>query len=189
MGPGTLGFALWTVIATPVGSVDGKRRFAFGNDIAPSLKGHFWCNNRCRLGEFTPGSPFVILHRITRAMDDEYSASAGLRDNLVHAWCHFPHSLRGALAPVLVPHVANHDCGLFGLPGNRFLDHLPFASALNAFDSRSSVEFQRPTWDCGPTRQRQAQTEERETGKRGERLHVGTGLPYQAGSGCRHGLR
>jgi len=57
-------------------------------------------------------------------MNDQDTLLAPLGDHLIHPWGHFPDPPRCSLAPMLVPHVADHDGGLVGLPFERMMENL-----------------------------------------------------------------
>jgi hypothetical protein len=49
-------------------------------------------------------------------MDDQNAAPAKLRNKLVHAGRHLCDALRGSVAPVLVPHIADNRRGVRRVP-------------------------------------------------------------------------
>jgi hypothetical protein len=49
-------------------------------------------------------------------MDYQHAFVPCQRDHFIYMWCKLRDPLGGAFAPVLVPHIADNDCGLFGIP-------------------------------------------------------------------------
>ena len=61
----------------------------------------------------------VVIHRATWRMDYQHSALPRGRDHLVHPRSHLRNSIRGNLTTHGVPHVANDDGRLAGVPCHR----------------------------------------------------------------------
>lgn len=81
----------------------------------------------CLLGAFTGGVIFVEVERATGAVDDQDTLVAGGLEDLVHAGGHFGDAVCGAGAPVLVPHIADDDGGLGGVPADLIGERLPMS--------------------------------------------------------------
>ena len=76
-------------------------------------------------------------------MNDENATTTGLADDRIHPGRHFGNARGGALAPVLVPHVANDQGGPLGIPLRAVFDGHPFAAAFGRFDARARVQLDR----------------------------------------------
>jgi hypothetical protein len=58
-------------------------------------------------------------------MDDEDAALASPFDDFIHTGSHLSHTAGCALAPMLIPHVANNDGRLLRIQGDRLFHDLP----------------------------------------------------------------
>ena len=105
--PGRADRARRVVVATAVRIVNRQRRLASRVRAHPALERRPRRGRRRRLRKLAPARTLVELHRLARAMDDQHPAGAQGRDELVHAGRHFRDARGRALAPVLVPHIAD----------------------------------------------------------------------------------
>ena len=64
----------------------------------------------------------VKVHGVAGAVNDEDALAARGLEGLIHGGGQFRDALGGAGAVVLVPHVADHQGGAGGVPGDGFLD-------------------------------------------------------------------
>ena len=125
------------VIAASVRIVDRQRGFADGIQGAPALKRHLGRRRGSGLRQLPLRGVLVERHRAARAMNDEHPALARLVHHLVHAWRHLGDASGRAVAPMLVPHVADDDCSLHRVPLDGRLGHLPLAVAFSSLDART----------------------------------------------------
>src|SRR5262249_26881424 len=105
--PGAVVLRRRIVVAAAVAGVNGQRRFvgkllASGSDVFRLIP-----RRGGRLSELALRRTPVELHAIAGGVDDEDAALPGLLDDIVHPRGDLGAAPRGALAPVIVPHVAN----------------------------------------------------------------------------------
>ena len=120
--PGRALRALRAVVAAAVGLVDGVDALFLSRDLVAPLADMF---GKIRgfggfLGFLAGGVILVGFHATAGGVDDQDPFSACRGDGLVHGGPELADAASGALAPVLVPHVADDDGGLGGVPAEEF---------------------------------------------------------------------
>ncbi len=75
-------------------------------------------------------------------MQDQDAPAARLLDDFVHARGHFRHALGRAFAPMLVPHVADHDGRPGWVPGDGLFDDLPLAAPFGGLHAAARGQEQ-----------------------------------------------
>ena len=86
---------------------------------------------------------FVEFHRAAWAVDDEHAFGASRFQHLVHARRHLRDALSGVWTGVVVPHVANDNRGLLGVPRLAARDGAEEARLRSCFLSRAEVKLKR----------------------------------------------
>ena len=127
-------------VAAAVGVVDRQRSFLRQVDPTPALQLRLGSRDRCGLSQLSLRSLLVKIHRVARTMNNERSAPPSLFDELVHARSHLADSLRRHLAPVLVPHVTDHDGRFLRVPIRRLSQRVPTSAAGAGLFAESQLE-------------------------------------------------
>src|SRR5262249_7065274 len=106
------------VVAAAVGLVDRVNALLFGRNLVTPLANVVWkiLGSRSVL-RFLPSRMILVgVHATARGMDDQYSLGPRRGDRLIHERRQFSDAARGPATPVLIPHVADDDRRLRGVP-------------------------------------------------------------------------
>ncbi len=135
--PGVRGSRLCTSYrryrSAAAGVVDGQGRVGEVEDGRRSLRREAFDGQARRMID-------VGLHGVRRRMNNGDAAFAGGLEDGVHAQGKFIDAFGGAAAPVLVPHVADDDGGLFGVEGMVEADLLVLTAAAEGFGAGAQVQ-------------------------------------------------
>jgi len=105
-----LGVFAWVAV------FDREGRLFLLVQVAPALQRDFGLHRRGLLRQLALRCPFVLVEAAAGAMDDQDAALPRGGEDFVHPRRHLGHASRRRAAIVIVPHVANDDRRLPGVP-------------------------------------------------------------------------
>src|SRR5262245_19025501 len=110
-------------------------------EVAPVGQRARCFDGRGRLSESASGMVFVKLHGAAGTVDDEHARGAGGFEHLVHPRRHLRDAPSCVWTGVVVPHVADDDRGLLGIPLLVARESVVAARLWRRFLSRAKVKL------------------------------------------------